>query len=86
MSRAPKPPNATFERLVNTRVAQEERFEVGDLAVVNVGGLAGRTARVTKVWFQDGGYRVELDFIYKVKEFCRFRARDLSNLSERPGD
>jgi hypothetical protein len=47
---------------------------------VNVGGLAGRTARVTKVWFEAGSYRVELDFSYKVKEFCRFRARDLSNV------
>jgi hypothetical protein len=85
MSRAPKPPNATFERLMNTRVAQEDRFEVGDLAVVNVGGLAGRTARVTRVWFEDGGYRVELDFDYKVKMFCQFRARDLSNLGEQSG-
>lgn len=47
---------------------------------MNVGGLAGRTARVTKVWFEAGSYRVELDFSYKVKEFCRFRARDLSNV------
>lgn len=81
MPHPPKYPNATFERLMNTRVAQEDRFEVGDLAVVNVGALAGRTARVTKVWFEDGGYRVELDFPYRVKVFCQFRARDLSNVT-----
>jgi hypothetical protein len=78
MQRARKYRNATFERLMNTRVAQEDRFAVGDLALVNVGGLAGRTARVVKVWSEGGGCRVELDFNYKVKEFCRFRARDLS--------
>ncbi len=84
MPRAPKYLNATFERLMNTRVAQEDRFQVGDLALVNVGGLAGRTARVTKVWFEDGGYRVELDFPLKVKAFRQFRARNLSNVTERP--
>ena len=84
MPRAPKYPNATFERLMNTRVAQEDRFEVGDLALVNMGGLEGRTARVTKVWFEDGGYRLELDFNLKVNAFCQFRARDLLNVTDRP--
>jgi hypothetical protein len=77
--------NPTFERLMNTRVAQEDRFAIGDLALVNVGGLAGRTARVVKVWFDGEGYMVELDFNLKFHGFDRFRARNLSNVTERHG-
>jgi len=66
---------------MNTRVAQEDRLNVGDLAVVNVGGLAGRMATVTKVWFEGGSNWVELDFPYKGKVFCQFRARDITNIT-----